>query len=300
MYFCSKSDFMQNKEKNIIIILAVAFAIIILVVGFLYLKQKNEYKEVVSELAIDKENLAIEFQDLMFEYDSLKPQSDSLLILLDQEQQKVLQLLEELETVKVTNSAKIREYKKELSTMRTVLRHYVVKIDSLNQINKVLTEENQEYKKQYRQVTQKVDDLVKEKENLVETVERAAQLEANNITIETLSARNKKTKRLSKITRLSIDFTMSKNITAPVGEKPIYIRITGPNNEVYFENDNDVFLFENKKINYSCMRIVEYEGEALPVTIYWDVNRYLFAGDYRIDIFADQNHIGNQTVSIKD
>lgn len=291
---------MQNKEKNTIIILAVVFAVVILVVGFLFFKQNNEYKGVVTELTIDKDNLAIEFQDLMFEYDSLKPQSDSLLILLDQEQQKVLQLLEELETVKVTNTSKIRKYKKELSTMRTVLRHYVIKIDSLNQINKVLTQENQEYKKQYRQVTKKVDDLVKEKENLVETVERAAQLEANSLTIETLSARNKRTKRLSKITRLSINFNLSKNITAPVGEKAIYIRITGPNNEVYFENDDDVFLYENKKINYSCMRIVEYEGEEVDVTIFWDINRYLFAGDYRIDIFADQNHIGNHSITIKD
>ncbi len=291
---------MQSKEKNIILILSVVFAIVVLVIGFLYLRQNNQYKGVVSELTIDKENLATEFQELMFEYDSLKPQSDSLLVLLDQEQQKVLQLLEELETVKATNAAKIREYKKELTTMRGVLRHYVVQIDSLNQLNKALTEENKAYKAQYREVTQKVDVLVKEKEDLKETVERAAQLEATDIVIETLSARNKRTKRLNKITRFSIDFNLTKNITAPVGEKPIYVRITGPNDEVYFEDESNVFLYENKKINYSCMRIVEYEGEALAVTIYWDVNRYLFAGDYRFDIFADQHHIGYQTISITD
>lgn len=291
---------MQTKEKNIILILSIAFAVIVLVIGYLYFKQNNEYKGVVSELTIDKENLASEFQDLMFEYDSLKPQSDSLLVLLDQEQQKVLQLLEELETVKATNAAKIREYKKELTTMRSVLRHYVVQIDSLNQLNKALTEENQAYKAQYKEVTKRVDDLVKEKEDLKETVDRAAQLEATNIEIETLSARNKHTRRLNKITRLSISFSLNKNITAPVGEKPIYVRITGPNDEVYFENENDVFFFENKKINYSSMRVVEYEGEELPVTIYWDVNRYLFAGNYRIDIFADANHIGNKTITIED
>lgn len=291
---------MQSKEKNIIIILSVAFAVIVLVLGFLYFKQNNQYKGVVSELTIDKDNLASEFQDLMFEYDSLKPQSDSLLILLDQEQQKVLQLLEELETVKATNAAKIREYKKELTTMRSVLRHYVIKIDSLNQLNKALTEENEAYKVQYKEVTEKVDVLVKEKEDLKETVERAAQLEATDIELETLNARNRRTKRLNKITRISIDFNLNKNITAPVGEKPIYIRITGPNDEVYFENENDVFLFENKKINYSCMRIVEYEGEAMPVTIFWDINRYLFAGEYRFDIFADQNHIGFKTITIHD
>ncbi len=291
---------MQRKEKNIILVLSIVFAVVVLTIGFFFLRQNKEYTNVVSELTIDRDNLASEFQDLMFEYDSLKPENDTLLLLLDQEQQKVAQLLEEIETIKATNTAKIREYRKELGTMRKVLRHYVVTIDSLNRVNQALTEENEAVKQQYRQATREVSQLAKQREELQETVELAAQLEAQNIMVETLTSKNRKTKRISKIARFKIDFNLSKNITAPTGEKPIYIRITGPNEEVYAEDDNAIFFFENKKISYTCMRIVEYEGESMPVTIFWDVNRYLFAGKYWVDIFADGNHIGKIQLDIED
>lgn len=291
---------MQNKEKNLIIIVSIAFIVIILVLGFFFLRQNKEYQNVVHELTLDRNTLATEFQELMFEYDSLKPENDTLLIILDREQQKVAQLMEELETVKVTNAAKIREYRKELGTMRTVLRHYVVQIDSLNRLNDMLTQENQSVKQKYQKVTDEVSVLVQEKEHLTETVERAMQLEALDINIITLTSKNRETNRLSKIARLKIEFTLSKNITAPTGDLAIYVRVSAPNGEVFFVDESDLFFYENKKINYSCMRVVEYEGEELPVTLYWDVNKYIFAGDYHIDIFANAYHIGHKILRIND
>ena len=291
---------MQNREKNIIIIGAAAFAVIVLVLGYFFFRQNKEYKNVVQELTIDRNSLATEFQELMFEFDSLRPQNDTLLLLLDREQQKVAQLLEELETVKVTNAAKIREYRQELTTMRSVLRHYVVQIDSLNRLNQALTEENQAVRQEYKKVTKAVDQLVKEKEHLTQTVERAKQLEALDIVIETLTSKNRETNRLNKIARFKINFTLSKNITAETGDIAVYVRIKGPDEMIYFVDETDLFFFEDKKINYSCMRMVEYEGEELPVTIFWDVTRYLFAGNYDIDIFANEYHIGHQKINIKD
>ncbi len=291
---------MQKKERNTIIILSIAFAVIVLSVGFLYLKQNKQYNNVVQDLTIDRDNLANEFQDLLFEYDSLKPQNDTLLVLLDKEQQKVAQLLEEIETLKVTNTAKMREMRKELTTMRKVLRHYVVTIDSLNTVNKALTEENEAVKKQYARTVSEVKQLEKQREKLQETVTLAKQLEAQSIVVETLNDKNRKVRRLNKIARLKVDFILSKNITTETGRKPIYLRITGPNQEVFFENESDVFPYENKNINYTSMREVEYEAEELPVTIFWDVNRYLFAGEYAIDIFADGFLIGKTTLLIED
>ncbi len=291
---------MQKKERNIILILSIVFALIVLVGGFFFLKQNKQYTDVVGELTLDRDNLAHEFQDLMFEYDSLKPQNDTLLVMLDKEQQKVAQLLEELETVKVTNAAKMREMRKELGTMRKVLRHYVVTIDSLNTVNQELTRENEVVRHQHALAMSEVKKLEKQREELEETVTLAKQLEANQIVVETLSTKNRSTKRLSKIARFKVSFNLSKNITTEPGLKPVYLRIMGPNQEVFFENETDVFHYEDKDINYTSKRVVEYEGEEVPVSIFWDVNRYLFAGEFTIDIFADGYRIGTTSIIIQE
>ena len=37
---------------------------------------------------------------------------------------------------------------------------------------------------------------------------------------------------------------------------------------------------------------MEYTGEELPITVYWDIEEFLQAGNYLVHIFADGNMIG--------
>lgn len=289
---------MNEKQKNIIIIISAVLAVGFLSVGILYFVQNRQMKEIVAELNYNKDNLQRDFRELLFEYDSLKPQTDTLLLILDNEQQKVAQLMEELETVKATNASKMREIRKELTTMRRVLKHYVIQIDSLNRVNEQLVTENKKVKSQYNRVTRQINKLEKEKESLSETIERASMLEAFGFEIETVNSKGRKVRRLSKIQRFKTTFSISKNITTDAGEKPIYLRITDPNEEVLKNDDSGAFQFENKMIDYSSKRIIEYEGEAVDLTIYYDVNNFLFAGNYRFDVFVDGNLVGQKTVMI--
>ena len=66
------------------------------------------------------------------------------------EKLKTQRLLEELRQVKTSNAAEIMRLKKELKTVRAVLRTYVIQIDSLNKLNQALAEENQEVKQNIR------------------------------------------------------------------------------------------------------------------------------------------------------
>ena len=82
------------------------------------------------------------------QYDELQVQinNDSLRERLESEKLKTQRLLEELRQVKTSNAAEIMRLKKELKTVRAVLRTYVIQIDSLNKLNQALAEENQEVK----------------------------------------------------------------------------------------------------------------------------------------------------------
>ena len=215
----------------------------------------------------------------------------SLIAQLDKEQQRTEALLEELKQVKATDAAEILRLKKELATLRKILRSYVHEIDSLNRVNEQLRSENQQVKAQYTQATQTITSLSTEKETLSEKVAIASQLDATGITLVGQNKRGKKARKIKDVKRFAVSFTISRNITAQAGNRSIYVRITKPNNEVL--TNGGTFMYENRNLEYSAKRDIEYTGEATPLTLYWDVNEFLSKGTYRVSIFADGHNIGN-------
>ena len=243
-----------------------------------------------------KEELSNEYQDLIIDYEGTRKKitNDSLIAKLESEQMKVQRLQDELQTVKATNTKRINELKNELETLRTILKNYVQQIDSLNRINEKLTNENRRVTDKYNQATQTVSQLTKEKEQLTETVQLASKLDASSITVNGLTSKDKITDKISKMVKIEFQFVINKNITAPVGDKDIYIRIMRPDDDVLVKSRSNVFTYEDQEINYSAKRTIEYAGEELSVSIYWDIEEYLSPGAYRVDIFADGNLIGKK------
>ena len=253
------------------------------------------------ECFLDKESLEDEFNELSLQYEGYKFNigNDSLLNLLSTEQAKVQRLQEELRTVKATNTKEIARLKKELQTLRKIMRNYVVQIDSLNRANEQLKVEKNEAVKKYKQASSTATTLKKEKEKLTERVTLASRLDATGINVTPVNGRGKKAKVIKKMEQFVVDFRISKNITAPVGEKTIYVRIMKPDDDILLKSRADVFTFEGKEINYSMKKLVEYDGEELPVTMYWNIEEFLSPGTYRVDIFADGNLIGRKSFTLE-
>ena len=251
--------------------------------------------------AIEKEEMENEYTTYATQYDELQVQinNDSLREKLASEQLRTQRLLEELRQVKTSNAAEIMRLKKELKTVRAVLRSYVIQIDSLNKINEALTTENKEVKKKYSEATRQINTLAQEKKSLNEKVTLAAQLDATNIVVEPKNKRGKKAKKVKDAKKIAVTFTLVKNITAQTGERTLYIRIAKPDNEVLSKNASDTFSYENRNLAYSIKKYIEYTGEEQTVTVYWDVEEYLPAGTYNVYIFADGTMIGQQSFSMK-
>lgn len=289
----------QPKKKINWLIIGLAVASVIFVTLFILQSQKN--KELTSYFEEEQLDLEDNFRSLVAEYDSLQVVNnyDSLLVQLDVEQQRVAQLLDELETVKATNAVKLREYRKELGTMRKVMKHYVVQIDSLNRMNEALAAENTYVKQQYQDATNKVLRLRKDKEQLSKTIAIASQLEARDMVILAQNSKGRKMRKLSKTERFQINFSITKNITTEVGNKVVYLRITSPQREVLPSTDEGQFEFEDAMLSYSAKREFEYEAEDIQIELFYMVNSFLFAGEYQFDLFVDDVHIGHQTIELK-
>lgn len=289
----------MNKKSLLIAAVAV---LVIAIIGITYLlfTEKKANRELVQEFQLDKEDLENEYSQFVQKYDELKftVTNDSLALLLEQEQLKTQRLLEELRTVKSSNATEIRRLKKELATLRKILVGYVNQIDSLDRINKRQQQVIADVTQKYNTASQQISTLSKEKENLDKKVTLAAQLDVTNIRIEPRNKQGKVAKKVKDIVKLAISFTVVKNITAENGERTIYIRITKPDNDALTKSASNTFSYENRTLTYSIKKYIEYNGEEQNVNVFWDVEEFLYAGNYRLDIFEGGNLIGSQKFTL--
>lgn len=295
---------MENNTKKksnfqLIIIILLALLLIFLVIDKIHQKQKTE--EIITQLEesnTEKQNISNEMKELLLQYEELKTNNDTINAKLESEQKRIKQLIEELKYVKSSNAAKIKQYKKELGTLRKIMRSYIVQIDSLYTKNQELIKENTQVKNEYRIVISENQELSSVKDSLEGTVKKASELKALNLTANGINKRGKKTNRISKLDKIKVCFTIDENIIAPRGEKWVYIRIAKPDKYVLHESENDLFYFEGKEIAYSAKRMVNYQGDLTDMCIYWKKNENLIPGLYYVDVFADGVLIGTTAFTL--
>ena len=290
----------MNKKfliPTIIVVLILAGATAYL---FINLNKQKEENAAIKELAeIDKKEMENEYQQFAQQYSEMKTQinNDSIVAQLTAEQEKTQKLLDELRRVKSTDAREITRLKKELATVRAVIRSYVMEIDSLNRVNASLTQENTRVKGQYEAATRQIEGLSTEKRSLSEKVAIAAQLDATGISLVAKNKRGKPTDQIEKATTLQVSFNITRNVTAASGVKDIYVRIMSPTGNLL--NGAGSFSYENRTLQYSMKRSVEYNGEETPVSLFWNVSQALVAGTYQVSIFAHGNMIGSRSFAFK-
>ena len=296
------------------VLIAALAVIVALVIGFIFIlrSQRTELEEEKAVLVNQQRDIMEEeLTKLAAEYDiqykklsagqgeqKFSLATDSLISQILAERAKVEQLQKELKASKATSAKRIDQLSREVTTLRNVLRTYVVQIDSLQATNERLRAENTEVKENYNRVTSQAQQLSNEKAHLSDRVKLAAKLDATAISVTPIDKRGKHTKTLSKVVNLQIRFTISKNVTAEVGEKTFYCRITQPNDELLVKAGAGTFAFEGKQIPYSIRREIEYNGEETPLVMYWPVEESLQSGTYQLRIFADGNLIGSASFSL--
>ena len=290
--------YVMNKKFIIPLIVLVLVLCAGVVWLFLSLQEQKQANQEMQELVeMDKQEMEAEYTRFALQYDEMKTQitNDSIVAQLVQEQEKTQQLLEELKRVKATDAREITRLKKELETVRAVLRDYVIQIDSLNRLNESLMEENSRVNAELEQRTAQVAGLSNEKASLSEKVAIAAQLDAAGIQLQLLNKRGKDTKKLKDCKQMKVDFAITKNVTASNGHRTIYVRIQNPGGNVL--GGGGSFAYENRQLECSAHKTIEDTGEETHVTVYWNVTQMLEAGDYRVSIFADGNMIGTRIFS---
>lgn len=289
----------MEKSKKTLIILSAIFTVIIIAVLALFFNEKKTNSELLKTFELDKADLENEYSNFAQQYDELQLTitNDSLAVLLEREQIKTQRLLDELKSVKSGNATEIRRLKKELSTLRKVMVSYINQIDSLNKENQEQKRVIEEVTKKYSTASKTITNLNKQRKELNEKVTLAAQLDATNIWAQAKNDRGRNVSKIKNASKIHIGFTINKNITAKTGERILYIVITLPDQSTLTKDASQTFKYENKELPFSIKKYIEFDGEEQDVIVYWDVEEFLYAGEYRISIFSDGLMVGSEVVN---
>lgn len=290
----------MTQKKWIYIISAICLALI-LGLGFLVMKMRQQQAvsdQMIEVLEMDKMEMENEYEQFAMQYNEMMAQinNDSLVNQLAMEQQRADSLLNELKKTRANDAAEIMRLKKELATLRQVLKSYILQIDSLNRENEALRADNSNLTLKNQQAQAHISNLNQENEKLSDVVAIASQLDATGITAMALNKKSKEARKIKDAKKFQISFKIARNVTTQTGVRTLYLRIMTPTGEALKKG---TFQYENRQLEYSIRKDIEYTGEEQSVTVYWDIAESLSAGTYRVDIFADGHNIGTTNFSLQ-
>lgn len=293
-----ENSFIRDKKDKMLLIIIGCLAVVLILLFIFFLVERSENKEHMAAIHQEKEMLEQELTDLSHNYDDLKTSNDTLNDKLLQEQEKIATLLDQMKKFRDNSYAEINRYKKEIGTLKTVLRSYVVQIDSLNQLNLKLTQENSEVRKQMSWVRERNEKLENQQKDMKEVIARASALRTENFIVIPVNKKDRET-NWKKCFNLKAEFVITKNITAERGEKTIYLRLKRPDDKVIAFSDKSFFKYQNVSLTYSAKREITYEGDRLEMAIYWPNDGSLIKGKYTAELFCDNEIIGTTEFYLK-
>lgn len=282
-------------QKKIMIVLAAVAVILAAVLAYIWIQKSS----LVNELNLEKEDLTAQMIALQNDYASLSSDYDSINLQLDSSREEVSQLIERIKKTDATNRAKIRQYEKELGTLRSIMRNYIVQIDSLNTLNMKLTADAAAARKEAAESRRQSEELSKTVEDLSGQVAVGSVIKGRGIALEAYNGSNKITDRSSRVVRLMTTLSLVENELAPKGPLRVYIRVKGPDGILLTNGTQRTFDFNGEPMICSASREVDYQGSEVELSIYLnDISEYV-KGIYTVDVYTEQALLGSAELMLR-
>lgn len=285
----------SNKGLKVTVIILSAVAVVLAGV-FAYVWVDRQ--KMIDDLTIDKQNLTNELIELQGEYSQLSSDNDSLNVQLDREREKVDQLLERIKQTDAANRSKIRQYEKELGTLRSIMKHYIFQIDSLNTLNIALRKDAELARAEAAKSAERYQELSKTTDEYAKLVEQGSEIKGRGINIVGINASNKETDRSSRIKKLRTCLSLIENSIAPKGPMRVYIRVKGPDGILMTSDQQRIFEMNGEQLVYSESREVDYQGAEVEVCIYFASEQFT-KGVYTVEAYTSSGLLGTGDILLR-
>ncbi len=285
----------EDKLRKIVVALAIAAVLLGGVLAYVWVS-KNK---IVNDLNIEKADLTQEMVELRQEYAELQTANDTLNANLQIEREKVDQLIERFQKTEATNRAQIRQYEKELGTLRSIMKHYIVQIDSLNNLNMALREEASDARREAAENRRQYEDLRSTTDEYARQVAEGSVVKGRGVSLHAINSSAKETDRSSRTEKLRADMFLIENAIAKRGPRRVYIRVKGPDGILLTADDKQLFTCDGEQMIYSESREVDYQGEEVEVSVYFASPQPFTKGVYTVDAYTTEGKIGSADLLLR-
>ena len=252
----------------------------------------NELEDEKTELQQQLLNLQSDFENLNSDYENINSQRDT-------SRELVAELIDKLSKTEATNRAKIRQYEKELGTLRSIMRGYIVTIDSLNTLNKTITEKYNAAQREVAESRQANETLSKQVENLSGQVAAGSVVKGRGVQLVAYNSSDRPTDRSSRVTYFVASLVLAQNELAERGPIRVYVRVKDPNGVLLMNNSSTDFTSGGETMTASASREVDYEGDDVEVSIYVKDMSELGKGIYTVEAYTEKSFLGRAEVMLR-
>ncbi len=281
--------------KTVMIIMTVLAVILAGVLAYVWMSNRT----LVSQLTLEKEELTEQVQALQLDYENLSSEYDVINSQLDSSREEISQLIDRLKKTQATDRNKIRQYEKELGTLRSIMRSYIVQIDSLNQLNHQLSAEAASARREAAESKKLNAALTQQVETLEGKVSAGSVLKARALRVEAFTTADKKTDRSSRVERLLVSLSLVENELAQRGPVRVYVRVTAPDGSLLSDGRGTTFTLDGNTLEATASREVDYQGAEVELGVYVNNVSSYQKGVYSVEAYTEQSVLGTAELLLR-
>ncbi|MBO6247386.1 MAG: hypothetical protein J6N54_01075 [Bacteroidales bacterium] len=286
----------KNKSlKNVMWALVAVAALMAAGLAYVWTSKSS----LVKDLNAEKEDLTQQMIALKGDYDSLSSEYESVNSQLDSSREEVNQLIERIQKTEATNRAKMRQYEKELGTLRSIMRNYIVQIDSLNTLNHKLTADAAAARKEAASSRAENAELKGQVESLTGQVAAGSVIKSRGLSVAAYNSSDKTTDRSSRVVRLLASLSLVENDLAPKGAVRVYLRVKDPEGILLTNSTQTSFNYNGQTLVASASREVDYQGKEVDLSIYLNEIPSYQPGIYTIEAYTAQSFLGKTELLLR-
>lgn len=287
--------------QRILIISSVTLGLLCAILGFQLYQRSAEVAQFSianSSLILEKDQVLFDLEKLSFSYDTLSTENTLMIAEIADQRAKI----DRLATQVKNGNWSLARVKKEAETLRTIMKGYVVTIDSLNQLNVALMDENDAMRERVEAVQERNANLVERQENMEAIINTGQSLQAVEAFAEGIrllsSGRQRPTNRASRTDMIRVCFTLLENRIAEAGKKSLYLHVFDGQGHLVQGSEASQGVTASSDVN-SASRILEYTNERLDACIFLSPNTPLDPGAYTITILEGDHSIGEAALVLQ-
>jgi len=285
----------EKKMKTLVIVLAAVAVVLAGILAWIWVDRNG----MIGSLKVEKDELTGQMFQLKSDYDGLSSNNDTLNAQLSVEREKVVQLIERVQQTDVKNRTKIREYEKELGTLRGIMRGYIKQLDSLNTLNIQLREDATVARTEARDSRTKLTELQTTTDEYAKQVQIGSVLKGRGVMLTAINSSNKDTDRSSRVSKFRTCLSLVENSIAAKGPRRIFIRVKGPDGILLTSGQQQIFTINGEQMIYSASREVDYQGSEIEICIFFGGSQRFVKGVYTVDVYTEESKLGSADMLLK-